>query len=308
MRIEWARLSDQRPTPAPDNEIILDGTTPCRVLLFHGLTGTPAEFGYVAQFLHNRAELSVECRQLVNHGQPLGVLARTHWEEIYASARAHFLAASGAARRQAIPLVVGGLSLGAVLSLMLAAEYPHHVAGVICLSPTLFYDGWNVPWTQRLIRLADYLPVKHYIFLREVPPYGLKDEILRQRVAAAYANTSPHDSTQVARLGYAHFPLRLFCEMRHLILSCIESMPKVTAPLLLVQAEDDDATSPRNAQFIYDRVASTQKEIVLLKNSYHVVVADLDREIVAAEMTKFCVDIARHCRADTSGAFEAADA
>ena len=307
MRIEWARLADQRPTPAPDNEIILDGNAPCRVLLLHGLTGTPAEFGYVAQFLNNRGGLSVECRQLVNHGQPLGVLARTHWEEIYASARGHFLAASDAARRQDVPLVVGGLSLGAVLSLLLAAEFPHHAAGVICLSPSLFYDGWNVPWTQRLIRLADHLPVKQYMFLREVSPYGLKDEILRQRVAASYAKMTPRDSADAVRLGYAHFPLRLFCEMRHLILRCIDCLPKVTAPLLLLQAEHDDATSPRNAQFIYDRVASTRKELVLLKNSYHVVVADLDRETVAATMTKFCLDIAIRFRGDADGTFEVRD-
>jgi carboxylesterase len=307
VRIEWARLSDQQSTPAPNNEIVLEGTTPCRVLLLHGLTGTPAEFGYVAQFLHNRGGLSVECRQLVNHGQPLGVLARTHWEEIYASARGHFLSASDAARRQNVPLIVGGLSLGAVLSLLLAAEFPHNAAGVICLSPTLFYDGWNVPWTQRLIRLADYLPVKHFMFLREVPPYGLKDEILRRRVAASYANMSPRDSAEAGRLGYAHFPLQLFCEMRHLILRCIESLPKVTAPLLLLQAEHDDATSPRNAQFIYDRVASTRKELVLLKNSYHVIVADLDREVVATAMTNFCVAIARRFRGDAAGAFDVAD-
>jgi carboxylesterase len=305
VRIEWARLSDHQPVPAPDNEIILEGTTPCRVLLLHGLTGTPAEFGYVAQFLHNRGGLSVECRQLVNHGQPLGVLARTHWKELYASARGHFLTASDAASRQNVPLIVGGLSLGAVLSLLLAAEFPRNTAGVICLSPTLFYDGWNVPWTQRLIGVADYLPVKHYVYLRERSPYGLKDEHLRRRVAEAYANMSPRDSADAARLGYAHFPLLLFCEMRHLIGRCIESLPKVTAPLLLVQAEDDDATSPRNAQFIYDRVASTRKELVLLKNSYHVVVADLDREAVAASMTSFCADIAGRFRGSAETAPEA---
>jgi carboxylesterase len=290
--LEWGWLRRRHPIPAPDNEIVLEGAARCRVLLLHGLTGTPTEFGYVAPFLHRRGKLNVECRQLVNHGQPIEVLGRTRWEELYDSARRHFLRAREVARQQNQPLVIGGLSLGAVLSLMLAAEYPEDVAGVICLSPTLFYDGWNVPWTHRLIWLADYLPIKRFLYLREEHPYGLKSEALRERVAATYANASLQDGASEAELGYAHFPISLFCEMRHLIARCIRSLPNVKAPLLLLQAEHDDATSPRNAQFIYDRVASRQRKLVLLKNSYHVITVDLDRAEVAAEMTRFCTTIA----------------
>ena len=292
MTLEWAWLGQQRPVPVPDNEIILAGPARCRILLLHGLTGTPTEFGYIAHFLHNRGALTVECRRLVNHGQPIGILARTRWEELHESAREHFANAREAARRDNVPLVVGGLSLGAVLSLLLAAEYPDDVAGVMCLSPTLFYDGWNVPWTQRLIALADYLPVKYFLYLREKSPYGLKDEILRQRVAAVYENAIIGEDSDAARLGYAHFPLHLFCEMRHLIARCIRSLPAVKAPLLLLQAAEDDATSTRNSQFIHDRVASSRKELVLLKNSYHVITADLDRAEVAAAMTQFCRSLA----------------
>ena len=98
--------------------------------------------------------------------------------------------------------------------------------------------------------------------------------------------------SDAARLGYAHFPLRVFCEMRHLITLCITSLPAVKAPLLLLQASEDDATSPRNSQFIHDRVASTRRELVLLRNSYHVITADLDRAEVAAAMTQFCQSLA----------------
>jgi carboxylesterase len=289
--LEWGWLPKQEPIPAPDNEIVFEGTRPCRVLLLHGLTGTPTEFAYIAAFMHRRGALTVECRQLVNHGQPLAVLARTRWEDLYASARGHFLQSLEVARQRNELLVVGGLSLGAVLSLMLAAEYPADLAGVICLSPTLFYDGWNVPWTHRLIWLADYLPITSFLYLREEHPYGLKNEALRERVAAVYSTALLHDGTSAAEIGYAHFPIRLFCEMRHLITSCIRSLPMVRSPLMILQAEDDDVTSPRNAQFIYDRVASAQKEIVLLKNSYHVITVDLDRAEVAAAMTRFCLAI-----------------
>jgi carboxylesterase len=291
MKLEWAWLGKQARVTEPDNEIVLEGASGVRVLLLHGLTGTPTEFAYVAHFMHRRAQLSVECRRLVNHGQPLGVLARTSWEELLESARGHFHAASARAKRDRVPLVVGGLSLGAVLSLILAAENSGDVAGVICLSPTLFYDGWNVPWMQRLIPLADYLPVKHFLYLREKPPYGLKDAILRNKVAAVYERVKPADDGSSGELGYAHFPLRLFCEMRHLIALCRRHLPRVHAPLLLLQAEEDDATSPRNAYYILEHVRSPRTELVMLANSYHVITADLDRAEVAASMTRFCLSL-----------------
>src|SRR5215831_18959000 len=186
MRMEWAWLRVPPRQPEPDNEIVLEGPNPCRVLLLHGLTGTPTEFGYIAHYLRHRAGVSVECRRLANHGQPIALLARTRWEELLESAREHFERAAARARADGVPLVVGGLSLGAVLSLILAAERPADVHGVAALSPTLFYDGWNVPWTQRLIGLADWLPMKSLVWLRESPPYGIKDAALRAKVARAY--------------------------------------------------------------------------------------------------------------------------
>jgi carboxylesterase len=292
MKLEWAWLRDQRPVAVPDNEIVLDGTG-CRVLLLHGLTGTPTEFGYIAHFLHRRGQLTVECRRLVNHGQPIGVLAGTRWHEIVESARQHLRTAHEAARRDGVPLVVGGLSLGAILSLILAAEEPDSMAGVMALSPTLFYDGWNVPWTQRLIPLADYVPVvKHVLYLREKPPYGLKDEVLRRKVAQHYESAVLGDDATAAELGYAHFPLQLFCEMRHIIARCLEVLPAVRAPLLVLQARHDEATSPRNAEVILGRAASERKELVMLENSYHVITADLDRAVVADAMTRFCQSLA----------------
>src|SRR5260221_519376 len=69
------------------------------------------------------------------------------------------------------------------------------------------------------------------------------------------------------------------------------ALPQVTTPLLVVQAEHDDVTGPRNAQFIMDRVASSRRELVLLKQSYHLVSADLERSVVAERLQKFCASL-----------------
>jgi len=228
----------------------------------------------------------------VNHGQPLGVLARTTSAQLYQSAKDAFLEARAAARAEGVPLVIGGLSLGANLSLMLAAEFPDDVAGAACLAPTLFYDGWSVPWYHRLIPLVDYTPLKYFTYFREGEPFGLKDESLRGKIAARYRKTSLRDSSDAAKFGYAHFPVRLFCEMRHLIRMCMRELPRVACPVLVVQAEQDDVTGPRNAQFIIEHVGSPRRELLLLKRSYHLVSADLERATVADHLQQFCGSLA----------------
>ena len=291
MAVEWAWVKRQTPVGLPDRGIFLAADGPCMVMLLHGLTGTPTELGYIAYHLQYRGRFAVHCPRLVNHGQPLAVLARTTSSELYASAKIAFLEARGVARDKGVPLVIGGLSLGSILCLMLAAEFPEDIAGVACLSPTLFYDGWNVPWTHRLLPFVDYTPLKYFSFFREDPPFGLRDEALREKVALQYNKTSLDDSSGASSLGYAHFPVRLFCEMRSLIARCKAILPKVYCPVLLVQAENDDMTSPRNSQYIHDHVSSARREIVLLKESYHVVTADLERAKVAAEVQRFCESV-----------------
>jgi carboxylesterase len=285
------RQEDRRPTN--NSDLRLSSGTGAHVFLLHGLTGSPSELAYVARRLHNDGGLRVWCPRLANHGEPLNVLAATPWRLLYEKARSDFLVARAAAECDGVPLVVGGLSLGAVLSLLLAAEFPQHVGGVMCLAPTFFYDGWNVPWLHRLIPFIDYTPLKYFAFFREESPYGLKDESLRERVGTAYRRVCLRTNVDCGQHGYAHFPIRLFCESRHLIARCARNLQRVTAPLLLVQAVHDDATSPRNSRHVYRNVSSRQKEMLMLEDSFHMVTADLERDRVADAMNRFCHGITR---------------
>ena len=301
MTIEWAWLRREKPVEISDRGISLAADGGCVVLLLHGLTGTPAELAYLAYHLRHRAGHSVRVPRLANHGQPLSVLARTKWRQLYASAKESFIEARREARERGLPLVVGGLSLGAVLSLLLAAEHPGDIAGVACLSPTLFYDGWNVPWYRRLLPLARFTPLKHFAYFRESEPFGLRDAELRGQVAKQYRRMSLRDSARAAVLGYAHFPVRLFCEMHALVARCKRMLPSVTSPVLLVQAENDDMTSPRNAEFIRDRVASARREVVLLRQSYHLVSVDVERATVASELQAFCDSLVQERKVPSAG-------
>jgi len=61
----------------------------------------------------------------------------------------------------------------------------------------------------------------------------------------------------------------------------------------LIQSREDDMTSFKNSQYIYDRIPSKEKEIVSLYDSYHVITVDRERERVGQEMGRFFRKVTR---------------
>jgi carboxylesterase len=265
-------------------ELTLQGNNGATVLLFHGLTGTPYEMWFLAKSLH-REGYSVACPRMANHGEPIEVLRKTKWQECYASVRKVFLDMGLAEGKGKV--FVCGLSVGALFALLLSDEFPGKISGVTCLSPTLFYDGWNMPWTRCLLPLIYLTPLKDIIYLKEEPPYGIKNETVRRHVHEYYSRAGLSDTQNVIQYGYPYIPLSLLYQHRLLVKYFLKKLPQMTVPVQLMQAKNDDMTSLKNSRFIYDRIGSQSKEIFLLNDSYHVIVVDQERETVAREMSGF---------------------
>jgi len=268
-----------------DGNLVLTGRGKGAVFLIHGLTGTPNEMRYLANFLNKKKGYTVICPRLANHGEPLTVLKKTTWQEFYKSVRDAFVTAR---KTTSGPIFVSGLSMGALLSLLLALEFPNEVSGVSCLSPTLFYDGWNVPWySPFLLPLLCKPPFKYFSYFKEEPPYGIKNKALQKKVHKYYTAASIHDIENAAEYGYPFFPIALLHQLKLLVKYLVKLFPSISVPVQLIQAKEDDMTSVKNSTFIYERVNSDIKEIVLLHNSYHVITADQERDTVARKMDDF---------------------
>lgn len=280
---------------AVEDEVFLQGRGGPVIMLIHGLTGSPYEMSFVARHLH-RQGFTVHCPRLASHGAPLAVMRTLRWEDCFESMRTAFLRLRERVGRDTA-IFVGGLSAGALLALLLADVFGEQIAGVACLSPTLFYDGWNVPWTHRLLPLAYTTPFARFFYFKEEPPYGIKNEGVRRLIHASYGHARLGDDGDFARNGYPFYPVPLFCEMRKLIRHCIDRLGDIVTPVQIQQAVEDDITSPRNSEFIRDRVASRIKELVLIENSYHVITADQERETVADHIAAFCGRVLAETRA-----------
>lgn len=266
----------------PNDDIVLRGDLRRTLILVHGLTGTPNEMRYLA-FYFNRQGYNVICPRLANHGQPLHILKHTKWEELYGSLRAVFLDAL----KTGDQIFVAGLSMSALFVLLLAEEFGEKLAGGICLAPTLFFDGWNVPWYNRLLPLAAYTPLQYCFYFKESPPYGLKNEKMRSMVHRYYRNARLADTEAISKYGYAFFPVSLFHQLRRLVRKVIPLLTRINAPMLLIHPQEDDTASVKNSQLIYDGISSKVRKLVILTDSYHVITADQEREKVAREIKAF---------------------
>ena len=263
--------------------LFFEGANGSAVILIHGLTGTPNEMKYVANYL-NKKGYTVVCPRLANHGESMQVLKRTSWQELYASMREVFV--TGELSEFKGPIFVSGLSMGSLFALLLAEEFKPQVKGVACLAPTLFYDGWNTPLSKLFFPFA-YTPLRHIAYFKESPPYGIKNEIIQQRIHKYYSSARLEDMKGAEQYGYPYFPITLLHQLQLLVKHLTKKLPDMDFPVQLIQAKDDDVASVKNSKFIYDRISSKTKEIVLLYNSYHVITADQERETVAAKMADF---------------------
>jgi len=263
--------------------LFYEGTNGSAVVLIHGLTGTPNEMKYIANYL-NKSGYTVVCPRLANHGESMQVLKRTTWQELYASIREVLV--NGELSEFKGPIFVSGLSMGSLFALLLAQEFRSRVKGAACLAPTLFYDGWNTPLSKLFFPFA-YTPLRHIAYFKESPPYGIKNEIIQQRIDKYYSSARLEDMEGAEQYGYPFFPVTLLHQLQLMVKYLTKKLPDMDFPVQLIQAKDDDVASVKNSKFIYDRISSKIKEIVLLYNSYHVITADQERETVAEKVTGF---------------------
>ncbi len=250
------------------------------VLLIHGLTGTPAEMQILGKGLH-KAGFTVYGMQLAGHCGDEDDLLATNWHDWYDSVNR----AADRLLQHVDILFVGGLSMGAVLSLKLAADRPDDVKGVGVYGPTFSYDGWSIPrYIQKSVFLLKWFKTfgifRKSVFI-ERPPYGLKDERIRKTVSESMLSG---DSTKG---GLAGNPLGSLAEMQELAKVTKAQLPMVKAPCLIMHSNDDDIANMETNSGLVARSVSGPVKMIPLENSYHMITIDRDRKTVINESVAF---------------------
>jgi carboxylesterase len=64
-------------------------------------------------------------------------------------------------------------------------------------------------------------------------------------------------------------------------------LPQVRQPILVMQSRQDHTVMPINVHWLLNRVGSTEREVLWLNESYHVITEDFDAEHVAERVVSF---------------------
>jgi carboxylesterase len=244
-------------------------------ILIHGLGGTPVEMRYVAQALA-RAGHTVHVPQLAGHCGTASELSATTWADWYGSVEEEH----NRMVAHCHTIVVCGLSMGAVLALHHAARYPREVSAVGLYAPTLWLDGWGIPWYGPLFGLVTQKWFADLIGFAERHPWGIKDPRMRALVEEAIK------SGDSSKAGIAALPGGLMLEMRWMIQQVKQEVGSVRQPTLIVHPREDDRASLRNLNYLQSSLGGLV-ETVVLDDSYHIVTLDRQRQLVVSRTLDF---------------------
>lgn len=238
-----------------------EGTNGAGVLLIHGFTGTPDSMRPLANTLH-QAGFSVSVPLLAGHGLTPEKCAVTHWQDWFETANQAYQEL----QTRFDKVFVAGLSLGSLLTLKLAMEYPKSIAGIACLATPLHFE----PWVRLLLPIVHYSPIGQIWRYQKKMEIDIKDPIAKKSF-----------------WNYDRMPISCIQSILNLQQTLLPLLHRVTQPILLIHSRHDSTAPYDSMSTVTAHVSSQITETVTLENSYHVITIDYEKEIVANKVCDF---------------------
>lgn len=233
------------------------GRTGC--LVVHGFTASPQEVYGLGQHLASQGYTVIGPR-LFGHATDVRDLHRARWPDWLHSVQDgyHML------RSQVDQIFLIGLSLGGVLSLILASQKP--VDGVVAMStPFELPRQGLLKWIRPVLR-----PLSLVVPQLAKGPLNFENE-----------------SANLERVDYRARSLRAIIEVEGCCLYMQSRLPKVTAPTLLMHSRTDDFVPPESMLKIYEDLGSNEKKMHWIAKSDHVMTVDVSAEEVFRVVREF---------------------
>jgi carboxylesterase len=243
-----------------------------------GFEGSPGRGGILA--LHGFAGTPNEVRLLLEAGRRVGMAGSapllpghgTHARDLQHRSLSEWLAAAEASfeelyRRVQAPIVVGGLSLGALLAIQLAATRKDRVCGLVAVSTALKISPL---WPGLPLRFLERLPIHGNEFYLPKPSSDIRDpEGLRRHMT------------------YDANPMRAAVQVLRAARTAESLLPFVRCPTLIVHGSLDRVCPASYVHTMAQSLGSSDVEVALMPASGHILTADFDREEAARRIELF---------------------
>ncbi len=239
------------------------------VLLVHGYLAAPEQMRPMAEHLRDRGA-SVYVVRLDGHGTSPEQLTQVRWQQWMATVRCGY----GVVRQHDERVVVGGFSLGGVLSLLLAASLGSGVVGTFAINPPMGLRDRRASLVGPLVRFNGalrrlHLSNGHY-----------------QRL---------NDDTESPDINYRRDFLAGIREVRAVSQVCWRRLREVTAPTLLLQSDRDPLVTSEATRRALRRLGAADRSLETLPFDRHVIVRGEGSERVCGLVGDFVERISRVC-------------
>ena len=243
--------------------ILYDKSYDVGLVFSHGYMSSPKEIHTLAEYLFEKG-INVYVPRLRGHGtepEALKSVSAQDWET-------DFERAFTAMRQMCKKVFIGGFSMGGLLALDHAAQ--HEVDGVIALNTALklhnLHVSYVVPTLHFFNEMISYLNAK-----------GIKEWI-------------DNSHTEQADINYLRHPLSSVSQMEKAMSKVSGILQNITAPILIIQGDNDPIVKRESARRIYDGIKSRDKKLLLLPRDKHKILADERHDEVFESIYRFIID------------------
>ncbi|OGQ08416.1 MAG: hypothetical protein A3G32_10020 [Deltaproteobacteria bacterium RIFCSPLOWO2_12_FULL_40_28] len=241
--------------------IFKQGNNGAGVLVLHGFTGTPDSMRPLINYL-NQKNFTVSAPLLEGHGQTPEQCAKTNWQDWFSSVQKAYMELHQKCSR----IFVCGLSLGSLLTLKLAEEYPQSISGIACLATPLYFK----PWIQATIQLVKHTPLKNLWRFQKKYEVDIKDPQAKKN----FWNYDLMPTSSIVSIADLQNVIR-------------PQLASIHMPLLVIHSRHDNTATYGSMAKVASSVSSAITETITLENSYHIITLDYDKDLVAEKVTSF---------------------
>ena len=223
-----------------------------------------------------REGYSVHAFDLPGHGRSPGKRGHVSSFDVYVEALRRFIAQVAADQGGRKPILIGH-SLGGLVATLYAIRHPETIR-CLALSSPLWGLSVPVPAWQRLLA-------------RLLSPLWPSLTLERPRQTGAALSHDPQVEARYLTDPLVHFKasVRLYTEIQDRCADLPRELPRMTAPLLLLQAGADRVVSPEAVKSLFPLVGSAQKRLILYEGFYHELFNEVERERVFRDLLDFLV-------------------
>ena len=233
-------------------------------LLVHGFTGAPKEMRWMGEYLAEQG-FSVLGVRLAGHATNPDEMIRTRYADWMHSVEDGYHLLSGVTDR----IILIGLSMGGALSLLMSTKLD--VAGVFTMSSPYAFDDPRIKLTKFFSPFIHYLP----------------------KTSAEPGATWVDKESWRDHVSYPKNPVRSIPELLYLLDEMRAALPKVDVPTLLVHSRNDSYVPPNSMERIYNALGTTDKEMMWVTESGHVIPREPAKSEVFPKAAEFVRRVAQ---------------